>query len=150
MATQPFTVYTNAALELSRGSFDLASDTLAMILATDSYVPAPDTDATFSAISPFELASDLGYTQGGVTVQGLSDSASGGVVTFTCAPALWGAFSGTFRYAAIVKRDGAALIPADLLLCYADCSGGGSLTGAGGTLTITPDPAGILTIGHTP
>ena len=144
MAAQPFTPYSNAVLELSRGSFDLASDTLAMILATDAYTPSPADDVTYSDVSAFEVPNSA------VTLSGLSDTLTGGTVTFTASPALWEAFTGTFRYAVIVRRDGSSLIPSDLLLCCADCSGGGSITGAGGTLSITPDVSGILTLVHSP
>lgn len=142
-----FTVYSNAMLEMSKQGFNLASDAWAMILATQNYPPQPDADVTYSNVSAFELPTGLGYTAGGVTLTGVSDTLQGSTATFTADPALWSAFTGTFRYAVIVHRDGASLAPADLLLCFADCS---ETTGLGGVLSITPDASGIFTLTHLP
>ena len=150
MAAGSFTVYSNAALGMSKGSFNLASDTLVMTLLTSSYTPAPNTDATWTTISANEVSTGSGYTAGGVVLSGVSDTLSSATVTFTCTAPTWASFSAVFRYAVIVRRAGGALAGTDLLLSYCDCSGGGSITGGGGTLTITPNASGIFTITHTP
>lgn len=150
MAAGSFTVYSNACLEIGNGSFDFNVDTYVMTLVTNSYTPSPNTDAQWSAVSANEVSTGSGYTAGGVVLSGVSSTLSGATVTFTCAAPTWLSFSATFRYAVIVRRAGGSLASTDLLLCYVDCSGGGSLTGGGGTLTITPNASGIFTITHTP
>lgn len=149
MSAGPFTVYTNAALGMSQGRFNLALDGFSMILATNSYVPA-SSDATYASVSPNEVADAGGYSTGGLPISNLSDLISGSTIQFTFAPVIWAALSAIFRFAVIVRRGAAALVPTDLLLCYADCSGGGSITGNGGSLTVTPNPAGVFTIAHSP
>lgn len=151
MAAGSYTVYSNAALEMSKGNFNLSSDTLVMALVTSSYTPATNTDAQWSAVSANELPTAGGYTAGGVALTGVSDTLAGATVTFTSNPVTWASFTATFKYAVIVRRAGGSLTGTDLLLCYFDASaGGGSVTGGGGTLTITQNASGIFTITHTP
>ena len=85
MPAGSFTVYSNGALNLSKAAINLSTDTLVMILATTAYVPAPNTDALWSAVSANEVATGLGYTVGGVVLAGLSDTLTTATVTFTCA-----------------------------------------------------------------
>lgn len=151
MAAGAFTVYSNAALSMSKGSFNLASDTLVMALITASYTPAPNTDALWSAVSANEVATGAGYTAGGVVLAGVTDTLTTATVTFTCTAPTWSAFSATFKYGVIVRRAGGSLVAGDLLLSFFDAnSGGGSITGGGGTLTVTPNASGIFTLTHTP
>lgn len=151
MAAGAFTVYSNAALGLSNGSFDLASNTLVMVLLSNSYAPNPNSDSTWANASAYEMPTANGYTQGGVALSGVSNTLTGATVTFTATAPSWSGFSATFKYAAIVRRAGSSLAPTDLLLCYCDCNtSGGTLTGDGGALTITPSASGIFTLTHTP
>lgn len=151
MAAGSFTVYSNAVLSMSKGSFNLSTDTLVMALITSGYTPAPNTDALWSAVSANEVATGAGYTAGGVVLSSVTDTLSSGTVTFTCAAPTWASFSATFKYGVIVRRAGGSLVPGDLLLSYFDAnSGGGSITGGGGTLTITPNASGIFTLTHSP
>ena len=63
----------------------------------------------------------------------------------------WSAFSaGPFRYAVITHRAAGALVAGDLLLCYSDLTGGGSISGSGGTYTVTISASGVFQITHTP
>lgn len=151
MAAGAFTVYSNAAFEMSKGSFDLSTDTYIIALLTGSYSPQPNTDSTWANVSSYELPTGNGYTQGGATLGSISNTLSGATVTFTSAAPSWTGFSATFKYAAIVRRASGTLQSTDLLLCYVDCNtSGGTITGDGGTLTITPNAAGIFTVTHTP
>lgn len=151
MAAGAFTVYSKAALAMSKGSFNLSTDTYVMILLTSSYVPVPNTDGIYSDISANELTTAGGYTVGGVALTGVTDTLAGGTVTFTSTGPTWTTFTATFKYAAIVRRAGGSLVPGDLLLAFFDAnSGGGSVVGAGGTLTIAPNASGIFTITHSP
>lgn len=149
MAASAFTAYSNAVLGISKGSFNLSTDTLVMVLLTNSYTPAPNTDTTWTTILANEVATGGGYTAGGVVLS-VTDTLSTATVTFTCTAPTWATFTAVFRYAVIVRRAGGALAGSDLLLCYTDATGGGSITGGGGTLTITPNASGIFTITHTP
>ena len=145
MTAGPFIVYQNAALATARGSFDLSSDNFNMILATNAYVPGA-TDQQYMNVSPFEVSSAGGYATNGMPLTGVSASLVGGLVLFICAPVLWPNFTQTFRYAVIIQRASTTLSPNDLLLCYCDCTGGGSVTGGGGLLTIAPNASGIFEI----
>lgn len=150
MAAGSFTLYSNAALEIGEGAIDLASDSFYMVLLTNAYVPAANSDSTYANVSADELASGSGYTAG-VKLTGVAWTLAGGTCTFTCAAPQWTGFSGTFRYCAVVRSaSGTGLAAADKLLCYCDCSGGGSIAGGGGTLTITPNAGGVFTLTHSP
>jgi hypothetical protein len=150
MAAGSFVVYSNAALEMGNGVFDLNADTYIMALLTNSYTPAPNTDATWADVSADEVASGSGYTAGGVVLSGFASTLSTATVTVTCTAPTWATFSATFRYAVIVRRAGGSVASTDKLLCYVDCTGSGSITGGGGTLTITPNASGLFTITHSP
>jgi len=151
LAAGTFTVYSNAALGMSDGSFDLASDTYIMALLSNSYTPAPNTDTHWSDVSTYELTTGSGYTAGGVVLTGVTNTLSTATVTFTCTGPTWATFSATFAYMVIVRRAGGSVSSSDLLLAYcAAVSGGGTVTGGGGTLTITPSGSGIFQITHSP
>lgn len=149
MAAGSFTLYDNVVLAISDGGINLGSDTLVLTLHTTSYTPAVSTDATWANVSASELTTANGYTAGGVSLSKTNTLASG-TVTFTASAATWSSFSATFRYGVITRRAGASLASTDKLVCYCDLGGGSSVTGGGGTLTITPNASGIFTISHTP
>jgi hypothetical protein len=150
MAAGAFTAYSNAVLSLTQGALALSSGTYVMVLLSNAYTPAPNSDTHWSDISANEIATGSGYTQGGVVLSSVTDTLAAGTITFNATPPSWPTFSATFRYAAIVRRAGSSLAGTDPLVCYCDCTGAGSVTGGGGTLTITPNASGILTITHTP
>lgn len=150
MSAGAYTLYSQAALEMGQGAFDLSTDTYVMILATTAYTPAPNTDATYANVSADEVATGGGYTVGGKVLTGVTFATTGGVATFTCTSPTWFAFSATFRYGVIIRRAGASLVSTDKLLCYSDLGGGSSITGGGGTLTVTTNASGVFTISHTP
>lgn len=151
MAAGSIVVYTQAIQNLGQKLFDLDTDTLVMALLTSSYTPNANTDATWADVSATEVASGSGYTAGGVVLSGLSWSVATATNTFTFTAPTWATFAATFKYGVVVRRAGASLAAGDLLLCYFDAnSGGGSVTGGGGTLTVTPNASGIFTITHSP
>jgi len=151
MAAGAWTVYSNAALEMTQAVFNLATDTYFMILATNSYVPAPDADFQYSNVSTNEVATGGGYTVGGVKLTSQTDTRATSTVTFTAANVTWASFTATFRYGVIVRSaNGTGLAAADKLLCYSDLGGGSSITGGGGTLIIQPNTSGIFTVTHNP
>lgn len=153
MAAGAYTVYSNAALNISQGKINLASDTFVMVLLGAAYTPAPNTDATWTNISANEIATGGGYTQGGVVLTGVTDTLSAGTVTFTTGAPSWANFSATFKYGVIVRRASTSLAPTDMLVCYFDsntASGSSTTTGGGGTLTITQNASGVFALTHSP
>jgi hypothetical protein len=151
MAAGAFNLYSNAILELTKGQMNLSSDTFIFALITNSYVPAPNTDALWSAVSANELSTAGGYTAGGVVLASETDALTSGTVTFSAASPSWASFTaGPFRYGVIARRAGGSLVSGDMLLCYTDLTGGGSITGSGGSYTITISGSGIFQITHTP
>jgi hypothetical protein len=151
MAALAFDIYSQALVSIFEAGMNLSADTFVMALINNTYVPAPNTDALWSAVSANELATAGGYTAGGVVLAGKTVTTVGGVLTFNATSPSWSAFSaGPFRYGVICRRAGASLVAGDLLLCYSDLSGGGTITGSGGTYTITINAAGVFTLTHTP
>ena len=149
MAAGAFIPYSNAALGISKGSFNLSTDTYVLTLINNSYVPAVATDSTWANVSADELTTAGGYTAGGVALTSVTDTLSTNTVTFTCANPSWATFSaGPFRYGVIVRRAGGSLVSGDLLLCYSDLGGGSTITGTGGTFTVTINASGIFQITH--
>lgn len=145
-----WTVYSNATLAMAEGDLDLATDNFNLILVKGAYAPAPNSDSTYANVSPQEVTGG-GYTVGGEALASGSVILAGGTVVFNAVAPPWAApFTATFRYGVIVRRASGFLAPGDLLLCFSDMGGGGSVTGAGGTATVAMDPAGILNITHTP
>jgi hypothetical protein len=151
MAASAFTLYSNAMLNISKKLIDLSSDTFICALITNSYTPAPNTDHLWSDVSANELTTAGGYTAGGVALSSVTDSLATATVTFTAANPTWASFTaGPFRYAVISRRAGGSLIAGDLLLCYSDLTGSGSISGSGGSFTITVSGSGIFAITHSP
>ncbi len=151
MAAGAWTLYSNAVLGMTKGSFNLSADTYVLLLVTNSYTPAPNTDTTYANVSANELTTTGGYTVGGVVLASETDTLTAGVVTFTSANPSWASFTaGPFRYGVICRRGGGSLISGDLLLCYSDLGGGSSITGTNTTLTVSMSGSGIFTVGHTP
>lgn len=145
-----WTVYSNAALALANAQINLATSNFNLILVTDSYAPAVNTDSTYANVSANEVTGG-GYTTGGVSIPSETVTLTGGTVTFLASnPAAWPAFSATFRYGVMVRRAGGSLVPSDLLLCYSDFGGGSPITGTGTSLTVTMNTAGTFTITHSP
>lgn len=151
MAASAWTAYSKCVLALSKGSHNLATDTIVCTLHSNSYTPAANTDALWSDVSGTELSTASGYTAGGVSLASQTDTLSTATVTFTATSPTWASFSaGPFRYAVLTRRAGGSLVSGDLLICYSDLTGSGTLTGSGGSFTITISGSGILTLTHSP
>ena len=157
MAASPFTLFSNAVLGMSKGQFNLSTDAYVATLHTNTYVPAPNTDTVWGMVGTAgtpantELATGLGYTAGGVLLAGETDTLATATVTFTANSPSWATFSaGPFRYVLITRRAVATLASTDLLLCYSDLTGTGTISGTGGSFTITISGSGIFTLAHTP
>jgi len=146
MAVGNWTVFANAKLQMSKKAIDLSADTFVMVLLSNAYSPAVNTDAAWSTMSADELTTAGGYTAGGVVLTSVTDTLSGAAVTWAAASSTWATFTATFKYGMLVHRAGGSLTGTDIPIAYFDAStGGGSVTGAGGTLTIT-NPSGLIVI----
>jgi hypothetical protein len=151
MAAGAFTLYSKSVLALTKGSMNLSSDTFILALLNNSYTPNPNSDALWSDVSSYELGTASGYTAGGVALASEADTLTSATVTFTAASPSWSSFSaGPFRYAVVSRRAGGSLVSGDLLLCYSDLTGGGTITGSGGTYTVTISGSGIFQVTHSP
>ena len=151
MPAGAFTLYSKSVQAMSEKKFDLSADTFVVTLHTNSYVPAADTDALWSDVSASEMATAAGYTAGGLVLASETDTLTVATVKFTAASPSWATFSaGPFRYAVITHRVAGALVAGDLLLCFSDLTGGGSISGIGGSYTITISGSGIFALTHTP
>ena len=150
MAVGTFTPYSNAIFNISKALINLSSDTFVMILATTSYTPAPDTNATFTNLSANEVANGLGYTTGGVVLTGVSNTLSSATVTWTTASATWATATFTCRYGIICKRAAGSLVAGDLLVGFVDLTGSGSVTGQGGSFVVAPNAGGWFSLTHSP
>lgn len=151
MAVGSWTVYSNAVLGAFKKLFDLSTETYVCVLVTNSYTPAPNTDTLWSSVSANELTTAGGYTAGGVVVASETMTLATATSTFTSASPAWTTFTaGPFRYAVIVRRASGSLAAGDLLLAYVDLTGSGSISGTGGTFTLTISGSGIFAATHSP
>ncbi len=151
MAAAAFTLYSNAVLNITKKLVDLSADTIVCTLHTNSYTPAPNTDATWADVSATELSTAGGYTAGGVALSSQSDALSTATVTFTATSPTWAAFSaGPFRYAVLTRRASGSLVSGDKLICYSDLTGSGSISGSGGSFTVTLSGSGFFAATHSP
>jgi hypothetical protein len=151
------TLYSVAVLGLGSGLFSLGSDNYNLILATNSYVPAVNTDATYANVSGVEVAAGGGYSLGGQALSGITWTQSGATSTFAAQSVVWSGATFAARYAIIVRRASLALASTDRLLCYVDLTGGGSGTATASTFQInwnnasTPSSANtVFTLTHSP
>lgn len=150
MSVGNFTVYSNAVLNIGTAALNLNAGTYVMALLTNSYTPAPNTDATWTNISANELATGAGYTAGGVVLGSVTFTLATATATFTSASATWSSATFTCRYAVIVNRAGGSLASSDKLVGYVDLTGGGSVTGQGGQFVVSPNASGWFTVTHSP
>jgi len=151
MAASAWTVYSKSALAITKASYNLSSDTIVCTLHSNSYTPAANTDALWSDVSATELSTAGGYTAGGAALASVTDTLSTATTTFTSANPSWATFTaGPFRYAVLTRRASGSLVSGDLLLCFSDLTGSGTITGAGGSFTITISGSGIFTVTHSP
>lgn len=152
MAVGTFTLYSPAVKSISQAAINLSSDTIIMALVTSAYTPS-DAHSAWSSASATEVATGNGYTAGGIALTSQTNNLAGAVVTFTSSAVTWASpFSATCKYALLVKRAAGALAGTDLLIGYVDLSsGGGSITGQGGSFVVSPNGTnGWFQMTHTP
>lgn len=114
--------------------------------AGGGFTTAATATATIGAVA-------ANYVAGGVSLPSETLTLSGNTVTWTCGAVSWSSFSATFRYGVIVRcaaGSTGSLAGTDLLIAYSDLGGGASITGGGGTLTVTEGANGIIQFTHNP
>ena len=125
---------------------DFDSDTIKVALATSEYTPNQDTDEFFSNVT-HELASEHGYTAGGVTLssKAVTYDAASNESRFDAEDVSWTASGGslTARYAIIYKSTGTSTTSP--LLGWVDF-GENNTVGSGAKFVIEWASTGILKI----
>jgi len=140
MAAGNWTFPNAARTSLLDGSFDLDTDTFKIALFTSSWDgPGATTYGTTN-----EVATNYGYTQGGITINQLVLSGTTTVKVDNSVSIVWTASGGgsiVARYAAIYANGGKFLC-----YCLLDSSPADLTVTTGNTLTITMADAGIFTL----
>jgi len=139
MAAGNWTFPNAARTSLLDGSFDLDTDTFKIALFTSSWDGAAAT--TYSTTN--EVATNYGYTQGGITINQLTLSGTTTVTVDNSVSIVWTASGGSIvaRYAAIYENGGKFLC-----YCLLDSSPADVTVTTGNTLTITMNASGIFTL----
>ena len=139
MAAGTWTFPNAARTSLLDGSFDLDTDTFKIALFTSSWDGAAAT--TYATTN--EVATNYGYTQGGITINQLVLSGSTTVKIDNSVSIVWTASGGSIiaRYAAIYENGGKFLC-----YCLLDSSPADVTTVDGSTLTVTMSASGIFTL----
>ena len=140
--------YTMLAKSLVDKLADLDSDTLKVKLLSAYTIGSTQDTAQFEAdvITAgvgTELTTANGYTAGGVSLSGVSFTKSGHVYTLTCTSPSWASASFAASHALFLDSTpgSAATNP---VICFWDF--GGTITGGGGTFTLTVSASGLLTM----
>lgn len=149
------TLYTQFALGLGQGLFNLSTDTVQIALLSSTYVPDANVNATWNDVSSYEVIGS-GYAQGGQVVTGKLWTAVGGTVSFAAQSVLWPGATITARYLVLVRRAGTGLSPSDRLICFRDLTGGGDASSNGATFQVNFNGSSassantVFTLSHTP
>lgn len=101
MAADAWKVYDSFLEKMADGTLDLDNDTFKCALFSSSHTPL-QTDDSYSSLTN-ELATEFGYTVGGVTLTGVTWTDVAGVTTFDFDDPTWDASGGNIvaRYAVI-------------------------------------------------
>jgi hypothetical protein len=137
-------MYGNMLLKALNKEIDYDSDTIKVMLCTNSYTPDQDTHIYKSSVTN-EVASGGGYTTGGATLGNKTIVYSGpsNTITIDADDTLWSNSSITARYA-VIYDDTPALDSAKPLLGYVDL--GKDYTSSNGDFKLVWNSNGIFTI----
>lgn len=138
----PDFVYPSFKTLLGQGAFDLSRDTLGVCLLTEAHAPDPAL-AALADLSG-ETPAGGGYETGGKTLSGVTWTLSGSAAVLDADDPVWSPASLSARYAVVYARK---TVPGAVnpLVCLFDF--GQTRTVAGGTFSLSFDPAGILGLG---
>lgn len=132
---------------MSDGTFNMAADTFKVTLHTNTYVPNIATQSVYADLTN-ELATANGYTNGGLTLTGVTYTRSGSTTTFTAANFTWtasGGAIGPFRIG-VIRKSGTANGHVDPLTCYCILDSSDITVSNGNTFTIQLNASGIYTV----
>lgn len=133
-------IYDSFRSDILNGNIDLTDDTIKIALVTSSYTPVQATHNFFDDVT--NEVSGTGYTAGGATLGSKVVSVTSNVAKFDATDPSWTTSTITARGAVIYKSTGNSAT--SNLICYIDF--GQDYTSAAGTLQITFNASGILTI----
>jgi len=145
MAATAWRTYDNGLLAIANKTIDLDTDSFKIALFTSSYSPNTTTDDLYSSLSNEVSSTNTGYTTGGIALTMSALSVASHVIKWTTATSIvWTAGSAglTCRTAVIYHVGTSKLIA----YCILDSTPADVSISSGGTLTITPNASGILTI----
>lgn len=145
MAAGAWKVYGSAVEKNNKGTLDLDSNAIRIVLVGTGYTPNQSTHGTWADASASEI-SGTGYTAGGKLVT-QTVTRSGLVVTFDCDDQSWPSSTLTNVKWALLVRDGDAngtLASTDDLIAYSELEVGGTVSTTGATLAITMNASGVF------
>lgn len=136
-------VYNGFKTKIQNGSIDLDTDTIRVVLLTNSYTPNIDTDLSYADISAVET-SGTGYSAGGTTLSGctVTQDNTNDRGVFDANDASWTTSTITARWGVVLKWTGTA--NTSWLICGFDF--GSDIASTGGTFAITWNANGILAL----
>ena len=137
--------FNNYYEELGKGNINYSGDTFKLMLMTDSYTPDVDTEAFRADVS--NEASGTNYTAGGQAVGSVTitqDNTNDRAVVDFADEVFSNVTLSNVDGAILYKDTGAAAT--DILICYIDFTEG-SQDVVANDFTVTPNAAGVLTIG---
>lgn len=140
--SHPYTLFATAAINKLA---NLSSDALKVMLLTSYTVGTTQDTAEFVAdvlAAPASELSATGYTAGGMTLTGVTISASSHTVTLTCNNLTWTAISGAPAFALFYDST-PGTSSTNPVIAYWDF--GGSLSPAGQNLTLSISTSGLIT-----
>ena len=129
----------------ANGVIDLDTDTIKVMLLTNTEVPATDTDDFIDDFVANEVATGSSYSAGGPTVSPTVSTPSSGVITIDMADLVIAQDATGFtdaRYAVLYKDSG--VDSTSPIFAWANLGADKSIVG--GSLTLAIDAAGIFTV----
>lgn len=142
------TFYQSFREYVADGTIDLDTDSFKVTLHTSSYTPNASTHSIYSDLTN-ELATAVGYTNGGAALGSVTWTRSGATVTFDAADTTWTASGGSIvaRYA-VIRKDGTTGGIVSPLVAYIllDTTPADVTTTDGNTLTLQWNASGIFAL----
>jgi hypothetical protein len=143
MASGSYGITWRDVLDASQLAVDLVSDTCKMALVTNTHTPDFNAHDFYADITN-EVANGNGYTTGGATLAGKTLVASAGILTWDCNDLSWTSSTFTCR-GGIIWDDTVTGDPLIMAVTF-----GSDVTVTAGTLGVTVNASGLLTLDYIP